>query len=503
VRDRERLTSVVRCVVGALLLGAAALAYRRVFIFHDAGTYYLYGQHIVSEIRAVATYDRAAIIPLGEAAQDYAGARSPSYSLAFFVLTRTLTLWGAMAAQALAASWLILTLTRAIAPGRQRVGYWVVVAGLTLGSSVSYFVSYSMPDVFGGLGVLALVGLLVFPDRLGRGARWCLTLLLAAAASFHPTFPPVLIASAVTWLGATAVLGAASRPAAGRLAPFLAACVAIAAGGLSGPLYREVERRVFQHPIAAPPFLMARLLEDGPAVDYLREACAVATPFALCGVALHPPIDSDSFLWNEDAKGAYQVVTPTTRQALREEELRFALGTLRSRPGEQLAMSLRNWRRQLLQHQVFEPLFDPKTQASYRLFEMTGSRPGVARSYAWEPVLHTVRTGVLVAAMAALAGLFVMAGRSGAEAREGRRIQVVIAVVVVAVLVNAAICGMVSKPWPRYAARIVWLIPAAALMLAFHPVISEPLTRAWRRWRGNRRAPGGESPRVREGLPAS
>jgi hypothetical protein len=264
-----------------------------------------------------------------------------------------------------------------------------------------------------------------------------------------------------------------------------------------------VERRVFQHPIAAPPFLMARLLEDGPAVDYLREACAVATPFALCGVALHPPIDSDSFLWNEDAKGAYQVVTPTTRQALREEELRFALGTLRSRPGEQLAMSLRNWRRQLLQHQVFEPLFDPKTQASYRLFEMTGSRPGVARSYAWEPVLHTVRTGVLVAAMAALAGFFVMAGRSGAEAREGRRIQVVIAVVVVAVLVNAAICGMVSKPWPRYAARIVWLIPAAALMLAFHPVISEPLTRAWRRWRGNRRAPGGESPRVREGLPAS
>jgi hypothetical protein len=262
VRDRERLTSVVRCVVGALLLGAAALAYRRVFIFHDAGTYYLYGQHIVSEIRAVATYDRAAIIPLGEAAQDYAGARSPSYSLAFFVLTRTLTLWGAMAAQALAASWLILTLTRAIAPGRQRVGYWVVVAGLTLGSSVSYFVSYSMPDVFGGLGVL-------------------------------------------------------------------------------------------------------------------------------------------------------------------------------------------------------------------------------------------------VAAMAALVGFFVMAGRSGAEAREGRRIQVVIAVVVVAVLVNAAICGMVSKPWPRYAARIVWLIPAAALMLAFHPVISEPLTRAWRRWRGNRRAPGGESPRVREGLPAS
>ena len=501
--DRERLTSVVRVVVGALLLGAAALAYHRVFIFHDAGTYYLYGQHIVSEFVAVAKYDRAAIISLGEAAQDYAGARSPSYSLMFFVLTRTLTLWGAMAVQALAASWLILTLTRAIAPSRRRVAYWVVVAGLTLGSSLSYFVSYAMPDVFGGLGVLALVALLVFPDRPGRGERACLTLMLAAAASFHPTFPPILIAAAAAWGIATSVLEASSRPAAGRLAPFLSVCVAIAAGALSGPLYREVERRVFQHPIAAPPFLMARLLEDGPAVAYLTEACALGTPYALCRVVLRPPIDSDSFLWNEDANGVYQVVTPTTRRALREEELRFALGTIRSRPREQIAVSLRNWRRQLLQHQVFEQLLDPKTQSSYRLFEITGSRPGVARSHAWEPVLQGLRTGVLVAAMVVLAGFFVIAGRSGGEGREGRRIQVVVAVVVAAVLVNAAICGIVSKPWPRYAARIVWLIPAASLMLAFHPVIWEALTHAWTRWRGNRRTPGGESPRVRGGLPAS
>ena len=33
-----------------------------------------------------------------------------------------------------------------------------------------------------------------------------------------------------------------------------------------------------------------------------------------------------------------------------------------------------------------------------------------------------------------------------------------------AVILNAAVCGAISGPFPRYQARIVWLFPAAALL---------------------------------------
>jgi hypothetical protein len=34
-----------------------------------------------------------------------------------------------------------------------------------------------------------------------------------------------------------------------------------------------------------------------------------------------------------------------------------------------------------------------------------------------------------------------------------------------AVILNAAVCGALSGPFPRYQARIVWLFTAAALVL--------------------------------------
>ena len=33
------------------------------------------------------------------------------------------------------------------------------------------------------------------------------------------------------------------------------------------------------------------------------------------------------------------------------------------------------------------------------------------------------------------------------------------------VILNAAVCGILSGPFPRYQSRIVWLIPAGAVLL--------------------------------------
>ena len=36
---------------------------------------------------------------------------------------------------------------------------------------------------------------------------------------------------------------------------------------------------------------------------------------------------------------------------------------------------------------------------------------------------------------------------------------------VLAVALNAAVCGVLSGPFARYEARLLWLVPAAALLL--------------------------------------
>jgi hypothetical protein len=47
----------------------------------------------------------------------------------------------------------------------------------------------------------------------------------------------------------------------------------------------------------------------------------------------------------------------------------------------------------------------------------------------------------------------------------------------VGVVANAAIAGGLSKPHPRYQARIVWLLPAAAALLLLPPRPRPPAER--------------------------
>jgi hypothetical protein len=37
--------------------------------------------------------------------------------------------------------------------------------------------------------------------------------------------------------------------------------------------------------------------------------------------------------------------------------------------------------------------------------------------------------------------------------------------IIAGVVLNAIVCGAVSGPWGRYQARVVWLIPMAALLM--------------------------------------
>jgi hypothetical protein len=47
---------------------------------------------------------------------------------------------------------------------------------------------------------------------------------------------------------------------------------------------------------------------------------------------------------------------------------------------------------------------------------------------------------------------------------DDRRLLAVLVMFAAGVVLNAAVCGILSGPFPRYQSRIVWLVPAGALL---------------------------------------
>ncbi|PWG03452.1 hypothetical protein DF286_11655 [Sphingosinicella humi] len=465
MRTGARTAILLQILAGAVLLAAMSFAYGRTFIYHDSGTYYLYGEHIYSEITAAINQNRAQIIPLGQVEQDYVGARSPTYSLIFFIVTSNLTLWGVTALQALACSWLLFALSGLTSPPFRVAAYWIMVAVLTAATPLSYFISFAMPDIFAGIGVLCLI-LLLLPRGQSRATRIGAWLLLVLSASFHATHVAILAAAGLVGIAALAVSG--SWKGSDKWIASAALIGGLILGASIGPAYQAAERSLIGHPIGAPPFVTARVLADGTGVDYLKEACRQPDRFALCDYQMPEAVDASSFLWAPaEQGGGYTAADASTRARLRAEQTEFVLGTFASRPVGQLSASLRNWATQLVQIDVLEPIMDPRTQESFRLFEIEGSLPGEAYVFPAEPALEVVRRLFLIFSAFGLILIWVAsrADRVGTEDRAA--IATIIGIVLTAVLVNAAVCGAMSEPWPRYQARIIWIVPAALLLLTF------------------------------------
>jgi hypothetical protein len=127
------------------------------------------------------------------------------------------------------------------------------IALLSVASSLPYFVAWAMPDVFTGLGVLAITLLMVSSDRLSH-LEWLLTwMVLTAATSFH--FSNVITFIVVTAIAALIVntLQLANRRRNFTALAWTAGALLI--GASSGPIYRQIERDLFRHPINAPPLM--------------------------------------------------------------------------------------------------------------------------------------------------------------------------------------------------------------------------------------------------------
>ncbi|WP_308071659.1 hypothetical protein, partial [Roseomonas sp. CECT 9278] len=429
--------------LAAILLGAAMLAWPAVLngyplVFIDSVSYL--GQTLFPE---------------------WPWDKSPAYGPFLHAFHWGWSLWPALAGQALVVSHLLWLAQRAARGGITPGAHLLLCAAMAGMTSLPWFASTLMPDVFAGVAPICLLLLGLVRDRLSRVEAAWLALLGAFAVAVHLSHLPTALALVV-------FVALATR----RVMPPLRAAlpVVIATAGLVA-----ANAWAFGKPSLSPHgavFLLARLQADGPAAATIRFACPRAG-WHLCGFATRLPMDSDHFLWNADGppnRRPNGTPIPMGAMRLAPEASEIVMRTLRERPGEVAAAMARNTVAQAGLFAVGDTLSNQHLAASARRAvavlppgelaafdagaQMRGALPARAAPYlaAHRPAL----LGSLLLLVGGLALALWLGDRTRAALAAG---------LLLAVAVNAFATGALSAPVDRYGARIIWLLPLAALLV--------------------------------------
>jgi hypothetical protein len=362
------------------------------------------------------------------------------------------------------------------------------MAAISAVTSAPAFSSFIMPDILGGVAGVAGLTILVYWDRLATPSRAAVLALLVFSLSAHRA--NLLAVIGLTFAGVIWMLlaGLARRRIAGRAIAVLGA--ATAAWGLVVLAFVPINHRAGET-VRDPPFLMARILADGPGRRYLQYACDHASPFALCRFRDLPAEDSDTLLWSHRiGRGLFGVSDYPTRVELETQEHGFVLHALAYAPVDELIIAAKNTLRQLGMTHVQSPYADPARfidDGYWRRTSLMRIIPDARACHPWgrcgsrlsQPIFSMIQDAALALSLLALAGFsfWTVVKRGGGQAAFGgldRRLLGLLLLTCAFVLSNAAVCGALSAPVPRYQARLIWMIPALAML------IGAILVRRWR-----------------------
>ena len=241
--------------------------------------------------------------------------------------------------------------------------------------------------------------------------------------------------------------------------------------------------------MGTPPFLAARILLDGPGKAYLAASCPGGAAPTFCRFKDRRMQDEDDVLWRA-RDGVFGSADYKDRSAMEREELGFVAASLRFAPGLALKAALGNWLEQLFLVFVDDPLGDPGVQYRHAGIDKPTlehlywrlapcEAPGGCRilsTFHLRQAVFAIQAPVLALSMAVLFGIGLQARRLGrrrgsaAQGHDAGHLRTVIdagCLILGGIVLNAAVCGILSAPSPRYQARVIWLIPMLAVLGLF------------------------------------
>ena len=203
------------------------------------------------------------------APKGYLAMRSEFYSLGIFPFHWNLTPWPIVVWQALLTSWVLWLTLRSILPHRTArrcvATFLILVALLSLFTSVSWYVSLPMPDILGPLLYLAIYLLVFARETLSRGERWSLSALAFWAITAHSTH--LMLAVGICCLLALLLLFRRPLVAGRARATAALALLLLLAVTAQFALHRYLYGHATLNGNHAP-YLMARIVADGPGALY-------------------------------------------------------------------------------------------------------------------------------------------------------------------------------------------------------------------------------------------
>jgi hypothetical protein len=480
---------------------STAFAGGRPSVFFDTDGYYLMGENAAQAIKrlpAAFMGDHTAMTtPVSDDDQiDVAvmGARSPAFGLFLFVLERLGGVWLVAGVQSLICAWTAWLLWKVAAPGAPQWTYLALMGGLTACSTLPFFATMIMPDVFAGVAASAFVVLTVFGARLSRletaGLAAVLAFTYAVHASHMLTALAVMVPAGLLfwWFRAPT-----ARVIRGYALVFAAMVMAVLAGKAYDGAFTMRTGLVLHRP----PFLMARVLADGPGREYVRKVCKGRPddPYVICRAARAPLTRSDDILWEESPLiGAFNALkSPELQLRMEAEEGAFVKAAVLNDPWGQFTASMANWGEQLIRISVHDPLRDPRQFLANGYWKTTRLVDMIVAPEQCKPIGPGCKPPFDVALtkhwhelIMALSALFVawrlsrpdvradLADRTAPWARPAVPLAVAVAILAGMLVLNAGVCGIISGAFSRYQARIVWIWPAAAGLVAIRLGLALP-----------------------------
>ncbi|NOE35844.1 hypothetical protein GS627_19070 [Ruegeria sp. HKCCD7318] len=403
------------------------------------------------------------------------GSRSMAYALLVAAFWRADAL-GAVAvvhlAALLLAVWLAMRVMQRTVLTRCTTLELVTIPLLAGGmTSLPFYIAYVMPDIFASI-LLILIAAVVVAGRYMTVLEWLGALTLAAfAVVLHPSHLGVVVL-----MVPFVVLAALLRLGYGRwLAAGFAICL-VALAIAERKAFEFATETVARKEVVYTPYITARLIVDGPGLNYLNDVCP-QSDLATC--ALH-----DALSWSNDPYrltathiifeqseqlGSFRLMPIEDQQAVAAEQRAFFLKVLAARPFETLFALGENAATQLGMNSVGMTI---PNEAVIRNAKLLSGLPDaqlevlddviLTRDQSWLSAANIIHSGIYLISLVVVIGMLLWPGRITPP------LKLFALFILIGIAVNALVCGGVSQPADRYGARVMWLLPftAAFLLLA-------------------------------------
>jgi hypothetical protein len=377
------------------------------------------------------------------------------YSVLILPLHQGVTLWPIVFVQGAMLAHLLYLTTRCVSGSRiRKLDILFIIASLCVFSSLPWITSQILPDVLSSVLLLGIFLLAFCTDQLRRGELFYVAALTTASIAAHFSHVPIAAGLILLCIGVKVVLGQYSVRLARWMAPLLVSFVVAVSSMMA---VNWVDSRALGLARNSNVFLLAKWIDEGPALSYLSRACPTAG-YALCARLTElRGLSHDDLKWGWDSPfkkvGTFDDLEPEARS--------IVWATLRAYPLEILQRAFADAARQIVRFEAGDglssdfarmvaehlaPIFGSDVAAS-----LVQSRQGQGQL----PIEEARRLHIVGLAFGLSFCSWLLIARRQLIPTNLIALNVF---VIAGVLWNAIVTGALSGPYDRYLARVIWLV---------------------------------------------